>query len=101
MDPNERIARHVFVSGRVQGVAFRHHTKVAARSAGLAGWVRNLADGRVEAWLEGPPADVERVLAWLRRGPPAASVEHVEVHTVERAGLDGFAVRYDVQVDGL
>lgn len=93
------IARHVLVRGRVQGVAFRHHTKHEARARGLCGWVRNLDDGRVEAWLEGGAAEVDELVAWLRRGPPAARVEEVEVDVVEPKGHERFVVRFDAADD--
>ncbi len=70
---------HVLVSGRVQGVFFRGATHAKMRSLGLSGFVRNLADGRVEAVVEGDDARVEQALAFLRRGPPHAKVEAVEV----------------------
>lgn len=72
-------ARHLFVSGRVQGVGYRAWLAEAARAAGLYGWVRNRRDGRVEALLIGPPEAVETVIAAARRGPPAAAVTSVEV----------------------
>jgi len=70
---------HVLVSGRVQGVFFRGATHAQMCALGLSGWVRNLADGRVEAVVEGDDARVEKALAFFRRGPPHAKVEHVEV----------------------
>jgi acylphosphatase len=85
-------ARQVTIHGRVQGVAFRHHTKLRARELGLAGWVRNRADGSVEVWAEGPPAGVAQLLTWLAIGPPAARVERVEAHSVPPAALDRFVV---------
>ena len=90
-----RVARRALVRGHVQGVAFRHHTKVRAREHGLAGWVRNLANGDVEAWLEGEERDVAALLAWLERGPPAARVEAVQVEDVPPAGHELFKVRFD------
>lgn len=69
---------HGFASGRVQGVAFRHFTRTQAENAGLTGWVRNTADGRVEFLLCGNPAAVESVLAALRQGPARARVESLE-----------------------
>ena len=87
------VARHVFVSGRVQGVAFRWETRRRADALGLAGWVRNLADGRVEVWVEGEPDDVETMATWLDGGPPAARVDDLVLLDVAPEGLDGFAIR--------
>ena len=84
---------HVLVSGRVQGVFFRDFTRRQAVDRGLAGWVRNLADGRVEAVLEGARPDVEAVLESLREGPSRARVENVEHREEPPEGLDGFQVR--------
>lgn len=86
------IARHVFVSGLVQGVAFRYHARERARELGVAGWVRNLSDGRVEARFEGPEERVEAFLAWLRHGPRAALVTECEVREREPAGDEGFRI---------
>lgn len=66
------------VSGRVQGVNFRWSTAREARRLGLAGWVRNRPDGTVETVAEGPRAPLERLLAFLHDGPPAALVTGVE-----------------------
>jgi acylphosphatase len=89
----QRVRRRVVVSGKVQGVAFRASTEHEARARGLDGWVRNLADGRVEAVLEGPAAAVEAVLAWCRRGPRFARVSGVEAREETPEGIDGFRVR--------
>jgi acylphosphatase len=89
----QRIRRRVIVSGRVQGVAFRASTEHEAHARGLAGWVRNLADGRVEAVLEGPADAVEAVLTWCHRGPRFARVSGVEVCDEAPEGIDGFRVR--------
>ncbi|MBK1735055.1 acylphosphatase [Halorhodospira abdelmalekii] len=70
--------RRCFISGRVQGVCFRAHTRDQARQLGLAGYARNLPDGRVEVLLCGPPEAVATMQAWLHRGPPAARVDDVE-----------------------
>lgn len=73
------IARQVVVRGRVQGVGFRYATLEVAQAAGATGWVRNRRDGAVEAFVQGDAAAVESVVAWCRRGPPAARVTDVEV----------------------
>jgi acylphosphatase len=87
------VARHVVVSGRVQGVGFRYLLDREASAAGLAGWVRNTAEGTVEAVLEGPPSAVEDVLGWMRRGPRGAVVVSVDVTEVAPQGLTGFMIR--------
>ena len=69
---------HVYIHGRVQGVGFRYATDRQARALGLAGWVRNLPDGRVEAEFEGPREALESMLAWCGQGPAMASVRSVE-----------------------
>jgi acylphosphatase len=88
-----RIRRRVWVSGRVQGVAFRASARHQARAAGVAGFARNLADGRVEAVFEGTPEAVATLLAWCREGPGHARVERVEVSEETPEGLAGFEVR--------
>jgi acylphosphatase len=85
-------ARHVFVSGRVQGVGFRWHAVARAEALALSGWIKNLDDGRVEAWLEGPSRDVEEMLSWLRSGPSGARVTGVQAREVAPRGLFGFEV---------
>ena len=73
------IARRYFISGRVQGVGFRYFTWEAAGREGVHGWVRNLMDGRVEAWAEGEAEAIERFEWHLRSGPAGARVGYVEV----------------------
>lgn len=85
---------HVVITGRVQGVGFRYSCEEQAESRGLAGWVRNLPDGGVEAAFEGPRADVEELLAWCREGPSAARVTNVEVRWEEPRGEQGFRITH-------
>lgn len=68
---------HVIISGRVQGVFFRAETQRTAMNFNLAGWVRNTADGRVEAVFEGEDENVDKMIAWCHIGPPAARVQEV------------------------
>jgi acylphosphatase len=90
-----RVARHYLISGRVQGVGFRYFVKDAASREGVAGWVRNLPDGRVEALVEGENEAVTRVERALRQGPGGAHVDQVEVddHEPPSGAPRGFSVR--------
>jgi len=90
---DERARAHVFVSGNVQGVYFRATTRDTARDHGVDGWVRNLADGRVEAVFEGAHEDVERLVEFCHEGSAAARVDDVEVEYGEPEGHDGFEIR--------
>ena len=84
----------VVVSGSVQGVFFRASLRDRARHLGVTGWVRNRADGMVEAELQGVPASVEQLVAYCRQGPGQAQVERVDVSDVELVPDEsGFAVR--------
>jgi acylphosphatase len=89
----EAVRRRVLISGRVQGVAFRAATRARARTGALAGWVRNLADGRVEAVFEGEPAAVAALVAWCEQGPSGARVDRIEVRDEAPEGLPDFRVR--------
>lgn len=85
---------HVYITGLVQGVFFRDSTRRKASSRGVTGWVRNLADGRVEALFEGERDRVQELVDWCHRGPPGAWVEDVAVAWEEYQGEFGsFTVR--------
>lgn len=71
-------ARRFLVTGRVQGVGFRWFVEREAHMLGVAGWVRNNADGRVEVFAQGTPAQLAGLHGRLREGPRAARVDHVE-----------------------
>jgi len=74
-----RIARTLLISGRVQGVGFRYFAHQVAVREGLTGWVHNLADGRVQAYLEGEAEAETRVERLLRQGPGSGHVKDVAV----------------------
>jgi acylphosphatase len=82
----------VLISGQVQGVNFRAACQRMAWHYGVAGWVRNLSDGRVEAVFEGPARDVQRLLDWARHGPRLAVVSDVAVQAEQPAGLGTFSI---------
>ena len=84
---------HVYVSGRVQGVAFRDATRSQAEQLGLSGWVRNTQDGQVEAVFEGVPETVQQMIEWCKSGPSSADVEDVSVENEQPENLSGFEVR--------
>ncbi|MGC9529648.1 MAG: acylphosphatase [Candidatus Bipolaricaulaceae bacterium] len=85
---------HLYISGRVQGVFFRARTRDRAQALGLAGFARNLPDGRVEVVAEGDQRALQELVEFAHRGPPAAAVQHVEVRWEESSqGLTGFAIR--------
>jgi acylphosphatase len=88
------VAKRFLVSGRVQGVGFRYFVQDHAAAEGVHGWVRNLPDGRVEAFVEGDDESVLRVERALRRGPSHAHVEHVVVEAAAPSGrATGFSIR--------
>lgn len=84
---------HVLVRGRVQGVGYRYTAAMFAKRFGVAGWVRNLTDGAVEAEVEGSTADVDQLLEWMAHGPPGARVDDLDVSEIDECGQIGFEVR--------
>jgi acylphosphatase len=87
-------ARHVSVTGQVQGVFFRAWMREQAAELGVTGWVRNCPDGRVDSHVEGDEAAVQQIVERLHRGPPAARVEDVRVWDVEACDFEDFEVRH-------
>jgi acylphosphatase len=86
--------RKYWISGQVQGVGYRYFATRVARELKLKGWVRNLSDGRVEAYAAGPAHVLEDFEARLRQGPPAGDVRSVEVEdSALDARIEGFDIR--------
>ena len=91
-DP-DAVAVRAALTGRVQGIGFRDATLRRARRLGAMGWVRNGEDGEVLVHAEGPSAAVDELVAFLRKGPPAAEIAGVEVESVKVEGHEQFAIR--------
>jgi acylphosphatase len=87
------VRARILVTGVVQGVYFRESTRRAALEMGVAGWVRNLPDRRVEAVFEGEPEAVDGMVAWAHIGPTHAVVESLERFDETPEGLGGFDIR--------
>jgi len=86
---------HVIIEGVVQGVAFREYTRRQAVSLGVKGWVRNLANGAVEAMIQAPTAEVEAMIQWLHRGSPRSRVDQVHVaEASEATSFSSFEIRF-------
>lgn len=88
-----QICLHGFVSGKVQGVIFRQCTQDEAERLDLNGWVRNLADGRVEVLVEGEESAVRELEVWLGHGPERARVDALALEQQPVQGVTGFVVR--------
>jgi acylphosphatase len=87
------IRRRVVVRGDVQGVFFRESCRREALTAGVSGWIRNRADGSVEAVFEGSEEAVDSLCSWCRHGPPHARVEQVDVRAEPARGDSSFMIR--------
>lgn len=88
------VRRRLRIHGRVQGVFYRASCREEAEARGLAGWVRNLPDGTVEALLQGSEEQVRDMIRWCYVGPPGARVSRIDVNPEEAADdLQGFHIR--------
>jgi len=86
------------ITGRVQGVFYRQSTRQEAQTLGLLGWVRNLADGSVEALVAGSEPAVKALIDWCQGGPPSAVVDNVEVKWLNPEHLESFGLsEYEVK----
>ena len=81
------ITQRLRIRGRVQGVGYRDALCAEAQRRGVSGWVRNRTDGSVEALVQGDAERVAALIAWARRGPPAARVDEVHVEPDDSSGV--------------
>ncbi|MFZ6053002.1 acylphosphatase [Halocola ammonii] len=86
-------AREIWISGVVQGVFFRKSTQEKAQSLDLKGWVKNLDDGRVQAWAEGESEKLRQLEKWLHKGPDRAEVDLVKIETREPRDYSDFEIQ--------
>ncbi|MBS3098483.1 acylphosphatase [Candidatus Woesearchaeota archaeon] len=86
---------HIIVSGRVQGVFFRHNTNIVANKLGLKGYVRNTGDGNVEVIAEGPEDKLRELVEFCKKGPLGARVDNVKLSYEEpKNEFDCFSIKY-------
>jgi acylphosphatase len=91
--PQNKITVRCFVSGKVQGVWYRASTQDKAKELSLTGWARNLPDGRVEVLISGEHDKVMELHAWLKIGPPLASVTEVTYEEIPWQEHERFGVK--------
>lgn len=89
----------LIIHGRVQGVCYRHWTILKATYLKLDGWVRNRADGTVEALLVGQQADVDKMIELCKEGPEAARVDHIDVEKAMGIVAKGFVQKPTVDIN--
>jgi len=84
---------HLIITGRVQGVSYRFAAKEMATNLSLTGWVKNTAEGHVEATVSGPEPALQQFIGWCRQGPRLASVSDVIIQHVPDMSFNDFSVR--------
>ncbi len=94
IDPNEKQRVHIWVKGRVHGVAFRAHVEFYALRIGVLGWVRNLGSDTVETVAEGTPTQIAQFVEMVKKGSPSSQVDEARVEYEPLTGqLTGFVVK--------
>jgi len=92
---DERRCLRIHISGRVQGVCFRHYASMEANRLGIAGWVRNTPDGSVEALICGNAKQLAAMKKWLSHGPEMARVDALRMH---HANLERFPGAFRIRL---
>ena len=86
---------HIIVSGRVQGIFFRAHTKEVAEKLGVKGYAKNLSDGNVEVVAQGDDEKLKELIKFCRKGPRAADVTDIDVKYMDsNEKFDDFSIKY-------
>lgn len=89
-------AKHIIVSGRVQGVFFRKNTKQKATEFNVAGWVKNTYDDKVEIFAQADDESLNKFIDWCKQGPPKATVKNIQVKEEQtNNNLKGFSILYE------
>ena len=92
---DDKVRKHIYISGRVQGVGFRANARQKAQAYDVKGWIKNLFDGRVEAVVEGEQDSVQKMVKYLKRGPSFANVTDVEINDEPPTGnFNTFSIKY-------
>ncbi|MCF8009361.1 MAG: acylphosphatase [Halanaerobiales bacterium] len=92
---DDKTRKHIYVSGRVQGVGFRASTQQKAQMIGVTGWVKNLKDGRVEVVIEGSKKKVQKMLDYLNKGPRFANVNSLNISDQKPSDhYNRFSIKY-------
>ena len=90
------LARHIIISGKVQGVFFRRNTKLKAEELDLHGWVKNTSDNKVEIFVQGNKKNLIIFCDWCMQGPPKAQVKNVDVtETKPDNNITDFVIVYE------
>jgi acylphosphatase len=84
---------HLLINGKVQGVFYRATARQKAELLGIRGWIRNTADGDVEAVVSGGEYQVSQFVQWCRKGPPRAAVTNVSITAMAEESFESFEVR--------
>lgn len=88
------IHKNIQIFGRVQGVGFRYSARLAARSYGIKGYIRNMPDGSVYLEAEGPENNIMEFVKWCRKGPDFAFIDHINVVDASLNKYESFEVRF-------
>ena len=90
----EKVQKHIYLSGRVQGVGFRAFTQRQASVLDIKGWVKNLTDGRVEVVIQGDKNKVKQMIEKLKTGPSYARVDNIEIKDQELENFNSFDITF-------